>query len=405
MRLSLRPIISIAPAYAFAAWTVNWPHLVMPGLETYLRWSAIFFPVVLLIAFGSKAKARVPLQLTVVGLAYLATVLISSATGGLSSYEAYNILRLAMAFGFLYYTAFVLSSEASLKLALNQLRISIFLVCVISLLFWVTGAGILPNGRLRGICSEPNLLGFVAMMTAAMACGPVRNQRERVLNLSMYAAALGTAYLTQGALAIVTVVALGTSVILFYMARAADVAWTTVMLWRTRGVLTVGFLALFAPLAVFVFSQETVRNAVFDDLATGERYLAWSTAANRFLANPWLGAGYSVQTELNLQNSLLYAHSAIIDHLGSVGLIGAGLFVAMVLLVTIYSASAVRRAVASRNYPAIRIADTCCLCLFALLAFSTVEAGLQIMPISWVLLWTVAGGAIVLLEPASKKQF
>ncbi len=403
MKLSLRHLVCLAPAYALAAWAVNW-YAVIPGLETYLRWSSMLLPLVLIIAFGRNHSNRPSTILAIAGLIYFTVVILSSSLGGLSSYEGTNVARLLLSFSFLYYVTRVLGAERNIAISLIQLKYCAFILCGLSLILWLFGEGFSANGRLYGVGSEPNLLGFVCMVLAATCCATWGGKRSRFLNFAMYAVALGTAYLTAGILALATVLALGASVVAFYLARISHVRLPVIIMWRTRAVTMIGCALLFAPLTLFMFGQQTIRDALFGNLSSMERVLAWSTAIDRFFANPWLGAGYSARTELNLTHSLMYAHSAIIDHMGSVGLIGTVLFVAMVFIVCAHAIDAVRSGLAHRHLPTIGSAETCCLILFAILAYSSVEAGLQILPISWVLFWVVAGATLVLLKPAPKEK-
>ena len=390
-------------ALIILAWTVDWPRFFFPGLETYIRWGSLVVPLAGLLIFGRKLARPVPAQIHIGFFGVLFCIFLSAVFNGIDMGQVIHITRLILCYLSIYTYLRVATNIDDLFLIFKTIQLSCLFICVSSLLLFWTDPAAAVNGRLTGISWEPNFIGYISMLLVGLTTVADNSLYSRIFSTLCVAVALWASILTEGSLAIATIGLYLASIALFYGLRASFYPRAQAHLLRWRLLYLACAATLLFPL-ISVFSDRlAISNALYDDRSSLARYFAWSTSWDRFLSNPFVGAGYGVQTEIDSETALLYSHSVIMDFLGTTGSLGLVAFVLMMIHCVGMAQKAPLVAVAS-NQKVAYVLNSSCGVIYATLMYSSVEAGLQLMPQSWLLLWCSVGSLAFILQPVVVKK-
>jgi hypothetical protein len=252
-------------------------------------------------------------------------------------------------------------------------------------------------GRLQGITMHPNVLALVAAVFAMLPQdeGGRAPQLRRWLRL---AAGGATVLLTQSLLGFAMLV-------IWILAHVAG--WTIGRLMSLQSQQVTRFLLVSAA-TVFLITPFITTQVDLNDilrLVSGDpsqviRVQLWHSAWLTLLQNPVLGSGFG-SLDLVTEHEFAYSHSVVMDYLRSTGILGC-----MAMLVLLYQI--VRTTFALPSEEANLVTPNVSVALpiaFAIIMFSSAEAGLQQLPLSWIMLWFAVGFGVWTTKPVAEKVF
>lgn len=245
----------------------------------------------------------------------------------------------------------------------------------------------IQGGRAYGVTAHPNILG---LLSAIFALTPSARSREKVLSwrgLCRYGVGLVGVMLSQSLICFL-IIGAGTAI------AVLSYAWRASARNRARFWLGVAcfLLAWSVPLVWVSLPSNVALGLIQGDYSSLERHYVWHESLQRFLRNPLFGDGFanviSYVREYRADiGSLRYSHSFALWYLATTGAVGIVLISGLVFLVV----ATIGRALRTPRTPTSFSDGWMLATAFGVLMFSSVEAGLQLMTLSWILFWCVAG--------------
>jgi len=232
--------------------------------------------------------------------------------------------------------------------------------------------GRIIEGRLYGVSWHPNALtlGASTLCSICLLSPPT----SRLWSTVCFAVGAWAVALSDSLLGIVMV--------------SATAAASLLRLWfgprsAVMALMATAIILIAAPPIIAAVVSDNLSWFGLVDLSTFQRLVIWKDAAQDFLAQPVLGTGFAGGQSVYDFRSLVtvnYSHSVVLTYLRTTGLVGFVSILALIIHVTLHT---VRSSANDDLFPLA--------ILFPALAMSSVEAGLQQMPLSWILFWLAAG--------------
>jgi hypothetical protein len=360
--------LTTALLFFLVTWIVDPAFVGLVGQEGLFRWGALLAIVVL--ALTTRAAWRFFDSRTFLLQAVFVVAALVSAFAANSDAGYLEALRLAPVC-----LAVPLISEIAAAGKRDQFKsLLVGTLMAITTLSIISGyvGGRLLEGRLYGVSWHPNALTLSAATLCSICL--LSPPPSRVWSIACFLAGGWAVVLSDSLLGIVMVgtVAAASLVRGWLGPRSAVVV-----------LVTVAAVLIASPLVVVTVVADNVSWFGLVDLSTFQRLVIWRNAAQDFLAQPLLGTGFADGQSVYDFRSLVtvnYSHSVILTYLRTTGLIGFTAIAALIIHVTLRSV----RSTSTGDLSSIAI-------LFPALAMSSVEAGLQQMPLSWILFWIAAG--------------
>lgn len=384
-------------------WIVDLPRYFGSGPETLLRWGSLALPSILaLLGSRSRLPRRTPVSIISSVSAFifilLVTILVTDVTG--PGYV--ELARVILSIGVLAYVAKNFQDNTSANQLIKLLGDVLLTVCVLSLAAQYLDPLSVKAGRLRGITPHTNILGLACAIGVAVCCSDF-SRKGKIFNIFQISLYVFTAFLTQSStceLICISIIALR-SLELFLIKIGVQRRSALTIVSNSAWIISV--LSLFTPFAFMLLGRNAAINAFRYDPATLERYYAWRTSLDNFTAHPILGTGYGsglalYETSQKEVTVLRYSHSVILTYLGTTGIVGC----IALLSVVLFCMMTVSRAAKTNAPDTNGAARTAIFLLFSIVMFSSVEAGLQLMPVSWCVLWLAVG--LALQKPLVEKK-
>jgi O-antigen ligase len=264
-----------------------------------------------------------------------------------------------------------------------------------SLLLAVIDDRVFVLGRLEGVTMHPNVLALVAAVFAILP-EDSEGRAPRLRRLLRLAAGGATVILTQSLLGFAILV-------IWVLAQAGG--WvlgrlTAVHAQQATRLLLVSAVCVFL-ITPFITTQvdlNDVLRLVADDPSQVIRVKLWHSAWLTLLDNPVLGSGFG-SLDLVTDHEFAYSHSVVMDYLRSTGILG-GMAMLLLLYQVIRATFALPMEDTGLVAPNIPVALPIA---FAIIMFSSAEAGLQQLPLSWVMLWFAVGFGVWTTKPSVEK--
>lgn len=384
MPLVGRSSIAIAALLLYCfVWLFDPQYFGVLGSEGLLRWGALVALALVALMFR-ETFAFLPTITMLTQLVFMAALLLSVALADASSSSGYlEVLRLAP-------TCLVAPIVVGIYNSGERDRLGrwlIGLLAAVSLGSILVGTfgGRMIGGRLFGITWHPNTLALASSILCAIAF--LAGRRIGVASLLLFGLGAWTVFLTESLIGglIVAAVVVATVLQRWISARLG-------VLW----LIAFGVAGLLTPLAVAASATDYLSLYRIVDASSFERLGIWSNSLRAFVTHPVLGTGFAASQsiyDLGSASSYYYSHSLVLNYLRTTGIIGLAAIVLLLLKVTSMSVENSRRG----SMLAMSI-------LFPVLMFSTVEAGLQQMPISWVMFWLAAGVSLATARSATMER-
>lgn len=368
--ISKSPVFTAAILFFFTAWIVDPAVVGLVGQEGLFRWGALL--LVSTLALGTQAAHAFLVSRTFLLHAVFVGVMLASTFVANSSAGYLEALRLAP-------ICLVAPLVVAINSTGNRERLKVLIVGTLMAVAAISIAagyfgGRFFEGRLYGVSWHPNALTLSAA-TLCSICAlsplPSRGWSTLCFFVGTWVVVLSDSLL--GVVMVVTATAAG--LVRIWLGRRAAVV---VVLTATA------FLIATPPIVAALVSDSVSWFGVVD-LSTFQRLVIWRDAAQDFLEQPVLGTGFADgQSAYDLRSlvTVNYSHSVVLTYLRTTGLVGLVSIFALIIHVT----RRTLRSSASDDLLSLAI-------LFPALAMSSVEAGLQQMPLSWILFWLATGFA------------
>jgi len=371
LRADRSSAIALAIAFFCLVWIIDPAYVGMLGREGLFRWGGLC--LIALLALGSPVTYAFFATRTFAfqGL-FVAVMLVSTMTSGTTAgyVEALRLAPICLAAPLV-----VACGRAGGRERLRSMLIVLLAGVAVASVASGYLDGRFYRGRLFGVSWHPNALTLVAAtLCAVMLFAPLRS---RFWSGAGFIAGAWAVVLSDSLLGIVTVL--------------TAVAGKLIQKWlggRAAIVFLVGstIFWVFAPLAIALLMQDYRSWFGLVDRSTFQRLVIWHDALRTFLAHPLLGIGFAYEQsfyDLISVVTFYYSHSVTLTYLRTTGV--AGLLAIGLLIVHVTGISG--RNAGRGDWFSFSL-------LFPVLMMSSVEAGLQQMPISWILFWLAVGLAM-----------
>ena len=368
MRHDSRPVLTASILFFLVTWIVDPAFVGLVGQEGLFRWGALL--VVAVLAVGTRSARRFLCSRTFFLQAVFVSAMLASTFVASSDAGYLEVLRLAP-------ICLVAPLAVEIASAGNRER---FKALIIGTLMAIATASIVAGyfggriieGRLYGVSWHPNALTLSASTLCSICL--LSPPPSRLWSTVCFAVGAWAVALSDSLLGIV-MVSTAAAASLFRLWLGPRSAVMALMATAT-------ILIAAPPIIAAVFSDNLSWFGLVD-LSTFQRLVIWKDAAQDFLTQPALGTGFADGQSVYDFRSLVtvnYSHSVVLTYLRTTGLVGFVSILALIIHVTL------RTVRSSANDDLLPLAI-----LFPALAMSSVEAGLQQMPLSWILFWLAAG--------------
>jgi len=386
--MSLRTLASRASVAILAAsWILNPRYFGYFGSEGLFRWGALLACAVSALLLTPTSFYRTKLFWAFCGVLLAAGLSIVAA--GLSRDSIADFVRMAL---LITVVPLVMQGARTTRGIQDDFLLILTATVVASLALHFVDSRATVSGRLLGITAHPNDLALLAAASAIIPpVVPLAPIRGFAFTLR-FVASVWVVVLTESLMGILIVVG-------WYVAHLLSAMLTATVLRREKYSLTVFYVLsvlatvmILAPLPIALLDSEVAFTLFHMDESSYIRYRLWSGAISVFSEYPLTGSGfgttqygYSIR---GVEGEYGYSHSVILNYLSTTGMIGLTAIVCLIFSVSrIVGQHPVEKTLSDRK----RLVSAL---FFSVLMFSSMEAGLQQMPLSWIVLWLCVGLAL-----------